>query len=206
MVTDLRSKVYDQDQVIHSHMSSVRSLESDIDGLNREIATLQTKLKESAEIVKNNQGVILYLNQLVNAEALGGYTPLGDTADYDRFNPREVSPRVDGTQAYRQTNAVMETAVKPSRSAEHRDVSPDTVMKVRDTPPARMDANAAGAASGGSYEEDVYLQGLRYLGLGDTPGKLKVPDTFLTYDMSVYVYRYICYMCTFTLLNATFNE
>ena len=137
-MTELRNKNTEVENELSANFGKMRSLESSIDNLQRELQTTQTKLKESAEVIKSNQNVILYLNQLVNTEQIGGYTPVLDS-NYEISTP----------------------ALKDHGKAKR---SPDTVTRITDTPPNVKK----------SIEEEAVLKGMQYLGLGDTPGKLKV--------------------------------
>ena len=126
-------------------LGKMRSIESVNDSLQRELQNTQLKLKESSEVIKSNQNVILYLNQLVNTEQIGGYTPVLDS------------------------NFKISTPAEKDREKLKR--SPDTVTKFSDSP-----SNAVSK----SLADEAVLKGMQYLGLGDTPGKLKVFLLLLT--------------------------
>ena len=135
---ELRNKITEMEDELSSNLGKMRNLESMKDNLERELQNTQVKLKESAEVIKSNQNVILYLNQLVNTEQIGGYTPVLDS------------------------QAKISTPAEKDREKLKR--SPDTVTKFSDTPPNAVKP----------VEDEAVLKGMQYLGLGDTPGKLKV--------------------------------
>jgi hypothetical protein len=163
-VTELRGRVHDQEQALDRQAGVTRTLESEVDTVKRELQAVQARLKESADVIKNNQSVIVYLNQLVNSESLGGYVSAPvDSGGTEHRHTRQPL----GLQSLGDTM----TAVKPRRPSAQRE-SPNTVTRAIESP---LDDTK----KLNNYEEDVYLQGLRNLGLGDSPGKLKVVATYI---------------------------
>lgn len=136
---ELRGKITELENDLSASHGKIRSVESVNDNLQRELQNTQMKLKESSEVIKSNQNVILYLNQLVNTEQIGGYTPVLDS------------------------NFKLSTPAEKDREKLKR--SPDTVTKFADSPLHAVDKPLA---------DEAVLKGMQYLGLGDTPGKLKV--------------------------------
>jgi hypothetical protein len=163
-VTELRGRVHDQEQALDRQAGITRTLESEVDTVKRELQAVQARLKESADVIKNNQSVIVYLNQLVNSESLGGY--ISAPADSVKTEYRATRQPI-GLQSLGDTM----TAVKSQRPSAQRE-SPNTVTRAIESPLGDNNKSS-------NYEEDVYLQGLRNLGLGDSPGKLKVEATYL---------------------------
>jgi chromosome segregation ATPase len=163
-VTELRGKMSDVEKHLSESNVVIRSLEGSNQQLHHEIDLLSKKLKESAEVIQSNQSVIVYLNQLVNNEQLGGYAAVVPQS----FKP-DSTTYVATTRPHEQTRR---PDAPLTRTKSHIiSNSPDSVRGL-ESPPAMT--SHTHKVTPNMNDDDVYLQGLRYLGLGDSPSKLKV--------------------------------
>ena len=198
---ELRSKNGDLESSSASSLLKQRELEHRITQLNGDVQQLNAKLAESEQVIASNQNVIMYLNQLVNTEQIGSYIPFLD--DYKSAPssgmtcepktpaglPKSSRSRYDGINPLSEGGGGMPTTVGKASVVSY---SPDSVTQQpahyerqdhAQTPYYRTPAANHGRESNQSPphsmtgDNEIYLQGLRYLGLGSSPSKLKVCTT-----------------------------
>ena len=140
-IQELRSKLGEMERAALFERDATQLAKAQGEVLKKQLDEANEKIQESAKLIASNQEVIAYLNEEINKWQLGLRA---------------------GGEVY---------AVADAKQQQHQSLSASnysTVNVVSYSPETGVAAHNASIGSGPQFDKDVYLRGVRNLGLGDS--------------------------------------
>lgn len=182
LVIELREQIGNADNENNIATDEIASLKKQINHLNKELVEANNNINEGAKLISSNQEVITYLNEEINKWQLGlrananyDSSPSNKYSNksYDDINVVSFSPDSIANSRGTPTNYTSSAANSSSSHSSH--TSKQMYQRAANVTPEwekdiSFSSDKAGKSNSSNNDVDVYLQGLKNLGLGDSFG------------------------------------
>jgi spindle assembly abnormal protein 6 len=182
LVIELREQISNSENENNISNEEITSLKKQINNLNKELEESNENVNEGAKLISSNQEVITYLNEEINKWQLGlranaNYDSSPSckygNKSYDDINVVSFSP--DSIANSRGTPSNYTSSAAKSSSSHSSHTSKQMYQRAATVTPEwekdiSFSSDKGGKSNSSNNDVDVYLQGLKNLGLGDSFG------------------------------------